>query len=107
IYAESQGGGIVRTNLATGRRTILRPSPKEGQPRIRFNWNSPFFVSAHGEKGKPATLYMGGSCVFRLTDGGDNWECISPDLSTRDFEKVMTVGSEAETHGTVDSIAES
>ncbi len=103
LYGESQGGVLVRANIATGRRKRIHPSAKEGQPRYRFNWNSPFFVSSH----QPTTLYLGGNHVFRLLDRGERWEQISPDLSTRDAEKITTVGSEAETHGTVVSLAES
>lgn len=103
LYGESQGGVLVRVNIATGRRKLIQPAPKEGQPRFRFNWNSPFFVSPHD----PTTLYFGGNHVFRLTDRGDRWERISPDLSSRAIEKIETVGSEAETHGTVVSLAES
>jgi hypothetical protein len=45
--------------------------------------------------------------VFKLTDRGERWERISEDLSTRALEKIETVGSEAETHGTVVSLVES
>lgn len=103
IYAEWQGGQVGRVHLDTGYRKYIKPSPKEGQPRFRFNWNSPFFISPH----EPTTLYLGGNHVFKLTKRGDHWEKISPDLSTRDIEKIETVGSEAETHGTVVSLAES
>lgn len=103
VYAEAQGGELARIHLDTARRKLIRPSPKEGQPRHRFNWNSPFFISPHN----PTTLYFGGNYVFKLTDRGDRWERISPDLSTRNIEKIETVGSEAETHGTVVSLAES
>lgn len=103
VYAESQGGELVRVRIDNGRARRIKPSPKEGQPRFRFNWNSPFFISPHN----PTTLYFGGNYVFKLTDRGDKWERISPDLSTRDVEKIETVGSEAETHGTVVSLAES
>ncbi|MCH7813418.1 MAG: hypothetical protein IID40_05290, partial [Planctomycetes bacterium] len=103
VYAESQGGELVRVNLATGRRKRLKPSPKEGQPRHRFNWNAPFFISAHD----PTVLYLGGNCVFKYTDRGLHWRRISKDLSGRDLEKITTVGSDAETHGTVVSLAES
>lgn len=103
VYAESQGGELARIHLDTGRRRSIRPSPKEGQPRYRFNWNSPFLVSQH----EPTTLYFAGNYVFRLTQRGDFHERISPDLSTRDVEKIETVGSEAETHGTVVALAES
>lgn len=103
VYGEWQGGEVGRIHLDTGFRKRIKPSPKEGQERFRFNWNSPFFISPHN----PTTLYLGGNHVFKLTDRGDRWEMISPDLSTRDIEKIMTVGSEAETHGTVVSLAES
>ncbi|MGI8923421.1 MAG: WD40/YVTN/BNR-like repeat-containing protein [Fimbriimonadales bacterium] len=103
VYSESQGGEIQRLNMATGRAVNIKPRPKEGQPRFRFNWNSPFFISPH----EPTTLYVGGNFVFRLTNRGDAWERISPDLTRDDTEQVETVGSEAETFGTVVSLAES
>ncbi|MCH8316530.1 MAG: hypothetical protein IIA64_11195 [Planctomycetes bacterium] len=103
IYAESQGGWLVRTHLDTGIKRTLKPQAKEGEPRFRFNWNAPFFISPHDS----TTLYLGGNYVFKLTERGDSWTRISDDLSTRDINKVTTVGSEAETNGTVVSLAES
>ena len=103
IYAESQGGYIMRTHLDTGIKRTLKPEPKEGEPRFRFNWNAPFFISPHDS----TTLYLGGNYVFKLTERGDSWTRISDDLSTRDINKATTVGSEAETNGTVVSLAES
>ncbi len=103
IYAESQGGWLMRTHLDTGIKRVLKPEAKEGEPRFRFNWNAPFFISPHDD----TTLYLGGNYVFKLTERGDSWTRISDDLSTRDINKVTTVGSEAETNGTVVSLAES
>ncbi len=103
IYAESQGGFLMRTHLDTGIKRILKPEAKEGEPRFRFNWNAPFFISPHDD----TTLYLGGNYVFKLTERGDSWTRISDDLSTRDINKATTVGSEAETNGTVVSLAES
>ncbi|MBK7406520.1 MAG: hypothetical protein IPJ41_18475 [Phycisphaerales bacterium] len=103
FYSEAQGAELIRTDLETGRALALKPSPKEGEPRFRFNWNSPFLLSPHD----PTVLYLGGNCVFKLTQRGERWAKISPDLSTRDIDKVDAVGSEAETHGTVVSLAES
>jgi photosystem II stability/assembly factor-like uncharacterized protein len=103
LYAEWQGGELVRVNVATGQRKKIAPSPKEGQPRFRFNWNSPFFVSPHN----PTTLYFAGNHVFKLTDRGDRWERISDDLTTRAIEKIESQGSTAENHGTVVALAES
>jgi len=103
VYSEAQGGAVGRAHLNTGRRTQINPSPKEGQPRFRFNWNAPFILSPHD----PAILYFGGNCVFKFTNRGEHWERISDDLSHRDIDKVTTVGSEAETHGTVVALVES
>lgn len=103
VYAEWQGGNLNRINLRTGERLFIAPEAREGQPRFRFNWNTPFFVSKHD----PTVLYMGGNYVFRLRDRGARWERISDDLTTRDIAKVETVGSHAETHGTVVTLAES
>jgi photosystem II stability/assembly factor-like uncharacterized protein len=103
VYAESQGGWIRRIHLDTGETRTLRPSPKEGEPRFRFNWNAPFFISPHD----PSVLYLGGNYVFKLTQRGERWQRISDDLSTRELEEIITVGSDAETAGTVVSLAES
>ncbi|MCP3903584.1 MAG: glycosyl hydrolase [Planctomycetes bacterium] len=103
LYAESQGGNLHRIHRDTGVHRTLRPSPREGQPRFRFNWNAPFFISPHD----PTTLYFGGNHVFRLTERGDRWERISEDLTAQRPEEIVAVGSDAETHGTIVSLAES
>lgn len=103
IYAEWQGGHITRVNTRTGEKRYLSPEPREGEPRHRYNWNSPFFVSPHD----PTVIYHGGQYVFRLNFKGDNWERISPDLTTRHPEKMDTVGSNAEAFCTLVSLAES
>jgi photosystem II stability/assembly factor-like uncharacterized protein len=81
--------------------------------RNRFNWQTPFFISPHN----PQTLYMGGQRVWKTVDRGDHWMPISQDLSTRDTAKIrmsmaLTGGvtldvTNAETHGTVTTLAES
>jgi photosystem II stability/assembly factor-like uncharacterized protein len=103
IYAESQQGFAGRVDLTTNRIRLLRPEPKEGMPAFRFNWNSPLLLSKHD----PDVLYLGGNRLFRLTRRGDAWEAISPDLSNRDVERIVTTGSGAETHGTIVALAES
>ncbi len=103
VFAESQGGELVRIHLDTGVRKRLIPSPKEGQPRFRFNWNSPFFISTHD----PKTLYLAGNYVFKMTERGETWRRISDDLTTDDIEKIESVGSDAETHCAIVSLAES
>jgi photosystem II stability/assembly factor-like uncharacterized protein len=81
--------------------------------RNRYNWSTPFFISRHN----PSTLYLGGQRVWKTVDRGDHWLPISEDLSTRDTTKIRmsmarTGGvtldaTNAETHGTVTTVAES
>ncbi len=103
VYAESQEGYLHRIDLGTGEQKVLRPQPTEGQPRLRFHWNSPLLGSRHA----PGALYLAGNRVFRLVDRGESWTAISPDLSTRDPEKTVAVGSGAEVYGVVYALAES
>ena len=103
VFAESQEGFLHRFNLRTGEMKNLRPNPSEGQPAFRFHWNAPLIGSRHAK----GTLYLAGNRVFRLTERGEHWALISPDLSTRDPHKTTTVGSGAENYGVVYTLAES
>jgi photosystem II stability/assembly factor-like uncharacterized protein len=153
IYAESQGGNIVRANWITGERTGLvkpqwrprydqyedsviieradttKPATREQQRRIadirsrqradsialaiRWNWNTPFFISPHN----PRTLYFGANRVLKSTKRGDEMFFISPDLTAQDTMKIRvstaTTGgvtpdvTGAETYATIVSLNES
>src|SRR4029077_4030707 len=80
---------------------------------MRFNWNTPYFISPHN----PSTLYVGGNRVLKSTKRGDELFPISPDLSTADTVKIRvstrTTGgitndaTGAETYCTVVSLNES
>jgi len=103
VYAEWQGGNLTRVNLKTGEKRWCIPEAREGEPGHRFNWNAPFFVSQH----KPNAIYLGGNMVFKLTDSGEKWAKISPDLTTADGAKMTTAGSNAENFCTIVSLSES
>ncbi|HEY3400499.1 MAG TPA: hypothetical protein VGK03_07685 [Geothrix sp.] len=103
LYAESQGGSIFRVNLKSGAFKSLRPEPAEGQEAYRFHWASPFLRSAHAKD----VLYLAGNRVFKLTDRGERWKPISPDLTTQDPKRTRTSGSGAETFGVIYTLAES
>jgi len=103
FYAESQQGEVHRINLRNGELRRLRPEPPEGQPRYRFHWNSPLIMSRH----KPGVIYLGGNCVFRLTDRAEKYSVISPDLTRNDPNRTNAIGSGAENYGVVFSLAES
>jgi photosystem II stability/assembly factor-like uncharacterized protein len=103
VYAEWQGGNLCRINLKTGEKRRIAPEPNEGMSQFRFNWNAPFFVSAH----EPTTLYLAGNHVFRLKDRGESWKRITPDLTKADPATIDATGSTAENYGTVVALAES
>ena len=110
-YAEAQGGEIGRVNRSTLEKRSIKPQPGYGEPKLRFNWNTPIHMSPN-EKG---TIYIGAQYLFRSRDHGQTWDRISPDLTTNDPEKqkqeesggVTVDNSSAETHETVYSISES
>jgi photosystem II stability/assembly factor-like uncharacterized protein len=110
-FAEAQGGEIARVNRHTLEKRRIQPQPNYGEPKLRFNWNTPISMSPN-EKG---TIYIGAQYLFRSRDHGQSWERISPDLTTNDPEKqkqeesggVTVDNSSAETHTTIYSISES
>ena len=78
--------------------------------KYRFNWTFPILISRHD----PSVLYVAANIVFRSTDGGMNWDAISPDLTRDDAEKQLASGgpitidqSGAETYCTVYAFDES
>jgi photosystem II stability/assembly factor-like uncharacterized protein len=78
VYAEAQDGNVLRRDLRTDEARVIRPEPKEGEPRYRFQWNSPIAISAHNHN----TIYYGGNFLFKSTDRGDTWTKLGGDLTT-------------------------
>jgi photosystem II stability/assembly factor-like uncharacterized protein len=101
VYFESQEGDLVRIDLKSGQTKTLRPEPTEGEPRFRFHWLSPLVMSTL----EPGTMYLGANVVFKMTDRGEHWQIISPDLSTKDLVRMQAAGSGAETYGVVYTLA--
>jgi photosystem II stability/assembly factor-like uncharacterized protein len=111
LYFEYQGGEMSKHYLATGEIKFIKPQPKDGDPKYRFNWNTPLAQSPKN----PKTLYAGAQFLFRSMDKGESWEKISPDLTTNDTTKQKQEESgglsidisAAENHCTMYAIAES
>lgn len=111
IYLESQGGNIVRRHKSTDEAKGIKPFPKQGEEKYRFNWNAPIAFSPT----RPGVLYIGSQYVLRSMDRGESWQTLSPDLTTDDPEKQkqsesggLTVdNSTAENHCTIYTISES
>ncbi len=89
VYSESQDGHLGRRDLRTGQQRSIRPEAKAGEPRYRFQWNSPVAVSAHDH----TTIYYGGNHLFKSTDRGDTWTRLGGDLTTGvDRNKLQVFG---------------
>ncbi len=80
---------------------------------LRFNWNSPYFISPHN----PAVIYFAGNRVLKSVKRGEDFQLISPDLSKKEWAKIDTSlvwtggvtidATQAETFGTVVALMES
>ncbi len=111
IYFESQGGEAVRRNLRTNETRSIQPRAGIGEPKLRFNWNTPITIS----NANPRYLYIGSQYLHRSTDHGTTWERVSPDLTTNDSTKydpqesggVTRDNTSAENHCTIYTIADS
>jgi photosystem II stability/assembly factor-like uncharacterized protein len=110
-YAESQGGNAGRINLTTFKSVSIKPQEGPGEEKLRWNWNTPIVTGAKNKK----NLYIGSQYLFKSTDRGNNWEKISPDLTTNDKKKqkqeesggLSADNTSAENHCTIFTIAES
>ncbi|UCE41436.1 MAG: hypothetical protein JSV17_00125 [Candidatus Aminicenantes bacterium] len=78
IYYEHQFGVLRRKSMKTGETKDIMPKAKEDEPRLRYNWMTPYFISKYD----PSTLYYAAHKVFKSPNRGDSWTCISPDLTT-------------------------
>ena len=122
MFAESQGGNLIRVDRATGERSRIRPAARpladaadDEERELRWNWDSPVVLSAHDDQ----VVYFGANVLFRSRDLGQSWEEISPDLTwavDRDTLTLMGVaGSEAQmsrndgqsSYGNLTALAES
>lgn len=112
IYSEMQGAeNVWRYDPSKDQARTIQPLAVKGDPKLRFNWNSPMATSAF----KPDRFYMGSQFVHRSEDMGETWDKISPDLTTNDPLKteqgnsggLSRDNSGAENHCTIFTIAES
>ncbi len=112
IYSEMQGAkNVWRYDVDNKLIKTIQPLPVKGNPKLRFNWNTPMAISTHA----PDRFYMGSQFLHKSDDMGDSWTIISPDLTTNDKSKqeqensggLSTDNSGAENHTTIFTIAES
>lgn len=83
LYSESFYGSLMRSDMATGKTTNIKPQPGPGEPPLRGQWLAPFQLSRHNSR----IIYHGMQYVFRSLNRGDSWERISPDLTYNDPQR--------------------
>jgi photosystem II stability/assembly factor-like uncharacterized protein len=84
LCTEAQFGSLERVDQKLGLRKSIRPARQKGAPPLRFHWTTPVHISPHNT----AIIYCGSNVLFRSLDRGDNWQEISPDLTSQDPEKL-------------------
>jgi photosystem II stability/assembly factor-like uncharacterized protein len=89
VYSESQYGVLVRYDVPTGQELVLQPQEGQGEPPLRWNWDSPVIISPHSH----TRLYFAANKLFRSDDRGDRWKAISGDLTRQiDRNKLPVMG---------------
>lgn len=110
-YTMSQQGNVSRYDKVSGYNKVVRPTSPDTAIDLRFNWNAPVAIDPHNPDG----VYYGSQHLHYSANRGDDWQVLSPDLSTNDPEKQkqnasggMTIDATgAENHTTTLSIAPS
>ena len=77
VYAGFQFGYYFRINKRTGDRKPVTPRHELGERPLRFNWQTPIWLSRHQQD----VLYFGANKLYRSFDKGEQWEAISGDLT--------------------------
>lgn len=77
VYAQSQYGGLVRYDRASGEQLGIQPKPAEGEADFRWNWDAPLAVSEH----LATRVYFAANKLFKSDDRGNSWQTISGDLT--------------------------
>ncbi|WP_298947110.1 hypothetical protein [uncultured Polaribacter sp.] len=83
-WSMSQQGSVVRYDYITGNNYSVKPTHKDPNIQLRFNWNAAINIDPFDNN----TLYFGSQFVHKSTDKGLTWTVISPDLSTNNPEKL-------------------
>ena len=89
VYGGCYQGIIEKWVKASREGKPIKEYPELGLGKVpkdfkyRYNWNAPIISSPHDRN----TIYHAGNVVFKTTDGGQNWEVISPDLTRNEKDK--------------------
>ncbi|MEO0778075.1 MAG: glycosyl hydrolase [Bacteroidota bacterium] len=77
VYTGSQFGNYYRIDLAKEDYQYITPKHELGEPRLRWNWQSPIHLSIHNQD----ILYMGSNKFHRSMNRGADFKTLSEDLT--------------------------
>jgi photosystem II stability/assembly factor-like uncharacterized protein len=89
LYNESQFGPIRRLDQKTGESRSIRYNRPQGEEPLRFNWCAPILISPHDSN----VIFHGANVLLRSSFRGEEWEEVSPDLTTNDPAKIQGTGN--------------
>ncbi len=76
-YTGYQFGNYYRVNKNTGDSKFIQPTHKLGERPLRFNWETPIWLSKHNQD----ILYMGSDRFHRAMNKGEDFQTLSGDLT--------------------------
>lgn len=77
VYTGYQFGNYFRLDKTTGENVYIKPHHELGEKPLRFNWQSPVWLSTHNND----ILYFGSNKLHRSFDKGNTWKNASGDLT--------------------------
>lgn len=77
VYTGYQFGNYYRIDMNKEEEKYITPQIELGEKPLRWNWQSPILISPHNQD----ILYMGANKLYRSMNKGDDWQCISGDLT--------------------------
>lgn len=89
VYAGFQFGFYGRRNTEGGRPVSIHPMHDLGEDKLRYNWQTPIWLSKHG----PDVFYYATNKFHRSLNRGEKMETISSDLTNGKKEGDVPFGS--------------
>ncbi|MBP6430782.1 MAG: hypothetical protein KA319_03365 [Ferruginibacter sp.] len=89
VYSGYQFGFYNRRNLDGGRPISIHPMHELGEQKLRYNWQTPIWLSKHG----PDVFYYGSNKFHRSLNKGEKLETLSTDLTNGKKEGKIPYGT--------------
>ena len=89
VYAGSQFGFYSRRNTDGGRGMSIHPMNDLGEPKLRYNWQTPIWLSKHSQD----VFYYGSNKFHRSLNKGEKMEALSGDLTNGKHDGKVPFGT--------------